>query len=338
MAFKKFLGIFLSGALFGLLLSPLSKYPARKAIVSPVSPGYSAVNTNQPQNPARHTSKALQAGQEVRRPEGQVKGLETHPANPRKSPSVNSPKISNKPQKTFGEIIKASKDAQNEESLPSQEASPPKDETSSFSGSKTILAFGDSMIQTMGEGLPYLKESLSQKYPQAQFNLINLGIGSTNILQGLDRVNEISQHNPDIVILGSYAYNPLTYPDRLNDHWLTLGEMVKRIKSFSSAKIIILAEVAPSISNFGDGPNGVNWPEQMSQNHAQAIKAYLQNTTQFAQGENLPLANVFHQTLQSNGEGMEKYINPGDHIHASVAGHQLTAQTIANTIFNHHLF
>ena len=43
--------------------------------------------------------------------------------------------------------------------------------------SYSIAIFGDSMVDTMGEKLEYLQETLGKKYPQTKFDLYNYGVG-----------------------------------------------------------------------------------------------------------------------------------------------------------------
>jgi len=75
------------------------------------------------------------------------------------------------------------------------------------------------MIDTMGENLDYMQKSLGAKYPGTTFKLYNYGIGSQNIEQGLARLNSsfsyqtrnyppLSKISADVLILGSFAYNP----------------------------------------------------------------------------------------------------------------------------------
>lgn len=82
-----------------------------------------------------------------------------------------------------------------------------------------IAAIGDSMIQTMGPNLDYLQKDLLKKYPRNDFVMYNYGVGGEKVTSGLARLNApfelngrsyppLSELKPDILIVGSYAYNP----------------------------------------------------------------------------------------------------------------------------------
>jgi ABC-type proline/glycine betaine transport system ATPase subunit len=49
------------------------------------------------------------------------------------------------------------------------------------SGKFTIAILGDSMVDTMGTDLPYLRQALEKHFPNTEFNLLNYGIGAENI-------------------------------------------------------------------------------------------------------------------------------------------------------------
>lgn len=215
---------------------------------------------------------------------------------------------------------------------------------SNYSGRATIAVLGDSMTDVMGPNLPYLKKELLKYYPKADFNLLNYGVGAENIEMGLNRMGgeytyqgrhypALISINPDIVIVESFGYNPFSDAnDYLNKHWSTLAQIVDRVKNQTNAKIMILSTIAPSKSQFGEGPAGVNWPKDLAWQHAIRIHEYLDNAVRFAYSAGLPLINVYHKTLLSNGEGNPAYINPGDHIHQNVAGNEFISRLIAQKI------
>ena len=205
----------------------------------------------------------------------------------------------------------------------------------------TIAIFGDSMVDTMGENLEYLDRALKVKYPGTHFKLYNYGIGSQNIEQGLARFNQpflyktrnypaITEINADIIVLGSFAYNPL-FPHDRNKHYLLLGNLVQETKK-TSAKVYLLAEIAPIGEGFGQGPHGPNMARDAAYDQANRIIEQLENTFGVAKNQGIPLINVFSET-QVNGKYGSKFdTNPDDGIHPSVAGHQLIASKIVSTI------
>src|SRR5258708_9140656 len=133
----------------------------------------------------------------------------------------------------------------------------------------TVAVYGDSMVDTMGEQLEYLSQSLKRKYPSKNFQFYNYGIGGQNIEDGLGRFYSPFQYKsrnypalpdlkPDILLIASFPYNPLNPFDH-NKHWLSLIQLVNQAKGVSP-RVYLLAEIAPRIHNFGVGPGGPNWP------------------------------------------------------------------------------
>lgn len=207
--------------------------------------------------------------------------------------------------------------------------------------SYSIAVFGDSMVDTMGERLEYLEHALKKIYPSTSFTLYNFGKGSENVEMGLNRfVSELhyqdrnypllAQIQPDIIIIGSFAYNPFTPHDR-DKHWLKLTELIKSAQSISPS-VYMLAEIAPLRKDFGKGPNGVNWDEQTNYEHSGRIIEQLENAVNLAKDLNIGLIDAFTPTHNSAKEGERKYVNPGDGIHPSAAGHEFMADLIAKTL------
>jgi hypothetical protein len=206
----------------------------------------------------------------------------------------------------------------------------------------TVAIIGDSMVDTMGEVLEYLDHSLKQKYPHTRFLLYNYGKGSENVEMGLNRFGShltyqdrnypsLPELKPDILIVASFAYNPFTPYDR-DRHWLGLTKLVEQAKNLTS-NVYLLAEIAPLRSDFGKGPNGVNWDSQTAYTHSGHIIEQLENVVGLAKTFNIPLIDAFHPSLQSSGqEGKREYVNPGDGIHPNVAGHTFMAEKIARSI------
>lgn len=207
----------------------------------------------------------------------------------------------------------------------------------------SIAVFGDSMVDTMGDTLDILHSALKNKYPEIEFKLYNYGIGSQNVSQGLDRLcqtyNYKNRHypslcdlKPDIIILGSFSYNPF-YPYDRNKHWLILSKLIEEAQRVSP-RVYILAETAPLRNDFGKGNNGVNWDTSTASVHADHIIQQLENTLGLSQTLHVPLIDAFSITQSNNNtkEGSKKYINPNDGIHPSTLGHKLMANLIALTI------
>lgn len=207
--------------------------------------------------------------------------------------------------------------------------------------SYSIAIFGDSMVDTMGEELEHLQEVLTNKYPQTKFNLYNYGIGGQNVEQGLLRfensfINKERQFrslpalSPDILIIGSFAYNPFPTHDR-NKHYTLFKELLAKAKTLPS-HVYLLAEIAPLKTGFGKGKNGIEMTDQAAYEHVMHILEQLDNVVNLSISENIPLINVYHLSRVDGSYGDPYYVSPDDGIHPSVPGHSFTAELIVQKI------
>lgn len=211
--------------------------------------------------------------------------------------------------------------------------------------SVTIAVLGDSMVDTLGPGVPHLASRLKARFPTIAFTIHNYGVGATNIDYGLERItngytylgNDIPSlvsKTPDIVVVESFGYNPYSFDTgALDRHWLAMARAVDILREHvPGVKIIIAATIAPNAKTFGDGAPGLSFDPVGKQEKVTVIKKYLENAVHFAQSQNLPLADAYHPSLGSDGNGKETYINGGDHIHYSDAGRALFAQKVVEAI------
>jgi len=207
----------------------------------------------------------------------------------------------------------------------------------------TIALLGDSMTDTLGKDLPHLKQLLTQAYPQYSFTLINYGQGATDLDSGLYRLTHstsylgqdyppLLSYQPDILVIESFAYNHWSgeFFD-LDRQWLTIAKAIDTVKQNSpNTKIILAATIAPNAMTFGDGI--LNWQADKKWESASVTKAYLQNLINFAASQNYPLADAYHPSLGTDGNGLPQYINQSDHLHPSGEGAMLFSQKIIETI------
>ncbi len=130
----------------------------------------------------------------------------------------------------------------------------------------------------------------------------------------------ISQ-NPDVVVVESFGYNENNSSDgAINTHWLALSKIVDIINAnLPGTKIIIAATIAPNSFVFGNGAPGVSFNVIEKIERTSTIKKYLDSTVKFARSQHLPLADVYHPSLDFVKNGKLRYINNGDHIHYSEA-------------------
>jgi lysophospholipase L1-like esterase len=209
----------------------------------------------------------------------------------------------------------------------------------------TIAVLGDSMVDTLGPGVPALQDRLKRLYPGTTFTILNYGVGATNIEYGIERltnsytylgnpVPSLVSQNPDVVVVESFGYNPFSYDEGAMDHhWLSMAKIVDILKAqLSSVKIIFAATIAPNATVFGDGAPGLSFAAEDKARRVAVIKRYIENTINFARSQKLPIADAYHASLGNDGNGKITYINPGDHIHYSDAGRALMAQKMTEAI------
>lgn len=205
----------------------------------------------------------------------------------------------------------------------------------------TIAVYGDSMVDTMGENLDYLQKSLSAKYPGTIFKLYNYGIGGQNVMQGVERWGKpfsyqtrnyppISQLNADVIILGSFAYNPFPTHDKIR-HLNTLTQLSEAAKK-TKANVYLLCEIGPLKDGFGKGTNGVNWPEDVTMIHVGHIIEQLENVITLSNLSKTPLISAYKESKVDAVYGSRAYVDGNDGIHPSVQGHVLMANLIARTL------
>lgn len=209
-------------------------------------------------------------------------------------------------------------------------------------GTYKIAIVGDSMVETMGDSLEYLQEPLREKYPNAEFAFYNYGHGAENVESAINRFDEpFSRLNrsydsllnlePDILIVASYAYNPLV-PYSADNHWSGLVELMTRAQEITD-NLYLLVEIAPLEKEFGEGVGGVNWPADIASEHAGHIAELLQNGIGVAEAMNIPLIDVYSESkLEDSFFGEPEYIDDHDGIHPSIEGHKLIARVVAESV------
>jgi len=214
----------------------------------------------------------------------------------------------------------------------------------------TVVLLGDSMIDTLGAGVPDLHADLIKFFPSTTFTLLNYGVGSTNIDYGLERVTNgytylgknvpsLVSQTPDVVVVESFAYNPYSSDaNGIDKHWLQLAAIVNTLKSnLPGVKIIIAATIAPNSTVFGDGAPGISLSIADKLSRTNIIKQYLESTVKFAASQRLPSADAYHASLDVFGNGRLTYISSSDHIHYSESGRELFAQKVTDAIINDNL-
>jgi lysophospholipase L1-like esterase len=109
-----------------------------------------------------------------------------------------------------------------------------------------IILFGDSIIKDV---FPYFRNQLHSKYPEKNYNVISAGIGGETTRDGLKRVNQILDLNPDVVVI-SFGMNDWR-PAIENKYGVSKSEYKKNlldiIEVFENQNIrVLLSTVTPS--------------------------------------------------------------------------------------------
>lgn len=208
--------------------------------------------------------------------------------------------------------------------------------------SYTISLVGDSMLETCLPGCPYLYDAIHSLYPTLGFKIYNDSVGARDIEAGLSRLTSEYEHNgvqkpvllnePDMVVVESFAYNPWSSSQSdLDKYWLVISHIVDTIRA-QGRKVIFLATIAPNSAVYAKTSAGASWSEQERWDRAKTVKLYLETFVNFAKNQKIPLVDVYHESLDTRGEGDLTYINKSDYIHPSVAGFRFIADRLARGI------
>lgn len=199
---------------------------------------------------------------------------------------------------------------------------------------------GDSIINSLGENANQLRLDLIRYYPGHEFVNYNYGYPSTNIESLPGRLDSILDKDLDLVVIESFGYNPLSqYPleKGLKIQTEILDKAVRKIiEKKPDAVIVFMTPIALNREMFGKGVLKLN-QEQRNQWVDERI-AYINNHTAFAKAHGIPIIDIYQKSLNKNGDGDLKYIDPKDHIHPSNTGITLISQSIADFIFQNKIF
>ncbi len=213
----------------------------------------------------------------------------------------------------------------------------------------TIAVLGDSMIDTLGPGIPALKQALKEYFPKKTFNVLNYGVGSRDVEYGLYRLtnnyeylgnhveNLISKH-PDIVVIESFAYNNYGNSQKgIDRHWLAMGAITTTLQQrLPQVKIVIATTIAPNSIVYGNGIKDLHLSAMDKIERSNTTKLYLQNAINFASSQGFPLADAYHPSMTGN-DGRREYISSVDNLHPSASGATLFTNLVAETIAKHKL-
>lgn len=207
--------------------------------------------------------------------------------------------------------------------------------------SYTIALYGDSMVDTMGEKLEILQKELYRSYPKKMFKLFNYGIGAQNIEMGVARFENdfankervyppITTIKPDIIILGTFAYNPFV-PQDLEKYKTQLTILIQKSKNVTP-QIYLLAEIGPKKTGFGEGEHGINWSDDQAYQQTLLIIEQLKAAINVANAQGIPVINAYEKSLVDDIFGNPIYVRSEDGIHPSYEGHVLMGKAIISSL------
>lgn len=196
-----------------------------------------------------------------------------------------------------------------------------------------LLLLGDSMIDFLND-FPHLRDLLPALNPNIKWEILNYGVGASNVSYGLYRVNSeydyLGRHfqsvigaNPDIVIVESFAYNHGDMPE--SQYQDSLKRIFSALKE-ANKKIIFLATIAPNKANYARG--AADWGDEYRSKEYEKTRRFIDLGIDTARQMGIPTVDAFHQSLDGDKGGNEKYIYGGDWIHPSPEGAEFIAKLL----------
>ena len=213
----------------------------------------------------------------------------------------------------------------------------------------TIFLLGDSMTHALGPHGGSFYTFINELYKNHNKGVLvdNYAVGSKSILS-LDELmttkatywdstfEPLLSREFDLVLVESFGYNPLSQ--------LAIDEGLKRqtavldalmttlITTHGNSAIVFVATIAPSKANYAKNVL-FNLTAEQRTLQAEERMAYIKNHINYAQSHNIPVINIFEKSLNDQGDGDLKYINPDDYIHPSFIGVDFIGQEIANFVY-----
>lgn len=202
-----------------------------------------------------------------------------------------------------------------------------------------VLLLGDSMVDFLND-FPHLRDLLGSLNADVKWEILNYGVGASNVSYGLYRVNSdyeyLGRHfqsaidvNPDIVIVESFAYNHGEMPEA--EYQRNLKRIFEELGK-AGKKIIFLATIAPSKENYAKG--AADWGDEYRAKEYEKTRRFMDLAIDVATQMNIPIVDAFHKSLDGDKGGNEKYIYDGDWIHPSPEGAQFIAELLAPAIIS----
>lgn len=228
-----------------------------------------------------------------------------------------------------------------------QEAQKPTAEVNSENTKNAYKIFlvGDSMTHALGPYGGQFNQYIHEAYPDKGFIIANYSQANQNVTTLDTRLYEkidvwdtsfepILQEDPDLIIIESFGYNPLSelgIEAGLAKHEEVLDRVLSTLeKELPQTKIFFLATIAPDEDTYAQKILNTDDPDA-SRKAAQEREAYIEKHIEYAKEHSIPLINAY-ELSKTNGDGNTKYINPDDQIHPSPDGIELISREITRVL------
>jgi len=215
-----------------------------------------------------------------------------------------------------------------------------------------IYLVGDSMVHAFGPRGGQFNEILSRAFPGTFFEISNYAEANQSILLLPARLKEpvqaekdlkfdpIMEGRPHLIIIESFGYNPLSQfgkEEGLKKQEEVLTEVMTTLTNhFPNTAIMFLAAIAPDKKTYGKNISHATPDERWAQ--AEERIEYITNHIDYAREHNIPLINAYEESLDAQGDGDTKYINPDDNIHPSAEGLALMGRVMTRRIQEENIF
>ena len=216
-----------------------------------------------------------------------------------------------------------------------------------------VFMIGDSMTHALGPRGGTMNQFINELYKGDNIfiSIDNYARGSSNILDVDEQLNKqttywdstfepLLSRDFDLILVESFGYNPLSKfgleegIKRQNQALTDL--MTTLVSTHPNSAVVFVATIAPSKEKYALNILK-DIPAEDRSKQAEERMTYIKNHISYAQSHNIPFINIFEKSLNEQGDGDLKYINPDDYIHPSYEGVDFIGHEIANFIYTNQI-
>lgn len=180
-----------------------------------------------------------------------------------------------------------------------------------------IVAFGDSITAgyAVRRGFPsFWKESLQQRYPQADIEMHNQGVSGETTWDGLSRLEgSVLYYHPDLVTI-NFGINDAAYGLSLSEFRANLSKMAESVVRECQSEVLLLTS-QPLLTPYYD----------------RLVRDYYRAVEEVAKALGVGFVDVFSAWMRRVDEGtpLQSLILPGLD-HPNEAGYRIIAEELMN--------